>query len=201
MRTVRVSEDSDNLRLFWDAYAQATPGIKSAYTIWALGDNPALGDELAAMVVDGSKRATVRLLRDFVAQHEPVPQPGDHVVVVDGHSTPRCVIRIVRTEIKEMRNVSERFVRQNGEGDGSVAWWVNANMRYFKRQGAREGFAVGDRTEVAFIDFVVVWPMQRADSFSDAERQDRSIFQTAKFATRSAPRYHGLLIASQPSVF
>jgi uncharacterized protein YhfF len=62
-----------------------------------------------------------------------------------------------------MHNVGDRSARENGEGDGSVAWWLNANMRYFKRQGAREVFAVEDRTEVALINFVVVWPMRPAD--------------------------------------
>ena len=30
--------------------------------------------------------------------------------------------RAVRTEVKEMRDVCERFVQDSGEGDGSVAW-------------------------------------------------------------------------------
>ncbi|HVR47145.1 MAG TPA: ASCH domain-containing protein [Candidatus Binatia bacterium] len=160
MRTLATSEHLDSLRLFWEEYARATPGIQPVYAVWTLGDGPALADELAAMVVDGSKRASAGLLRDFASQNEPLPRTGDHVILVDGQSTPRCVICITRVEVNLIRDVDERFVQKNGGGDGSIAWWLTANLRYFKRQGTRQGFAVDDRTEVVFVDFVVVWPMQ-----------------------------------------
>lgn len=167
MRTVSVSKDLDSLRVLWEGYALAHPR-RAVFTAWTLGDSPALADELAAMVAAGSKRATARLLRDFVDHDEPLPQTGDHAVVMGGDSIPRCVIRVVHVDVKQIRSVDEQFIQNAGEGDGSAAWWLTAMMRYFKRQGAREGFAIDDRTEVVLIDFIVVWPPKLADAFADA---------------------------------
>ena len=46
-----------------------------------------MADELADVVVDGPKRATAGLARDFGPVREPMPAIGEHVVIVDGQGT------------------------------------------------------------------------------------------------------------------
>lgn len=151
------------LQRFWDAYA-ASAGVGHVnFAILRFGDGADLADELAAQVVTREKRATTTLLRDFTTRRKPLPKLGDLSVVVDGKNSPRCVVKVVKVDIKPLRDVDESFARDEGGGDRSLEWWRSAHARYFKRQGAREGFTVDDDTQVILERFEVVWPLELAD--------------------------------------
>src|SRR5579864_7132534 len=133
---------------FWDAYV-ATSRLRDAqFKVRAFGDSAELADELVALVIAGAKRATTSLRRDFGEPSEQLPAPGDLGIVVDGNNAPRCIVQTVQVDVKPMREVDERFAWDEGEGDRSLVWWRSAHTRYFRRQGAREGFAVDEATEV-----------------------------------------------------
>jgi uncharacterized protein YhfF len=155
--------DDERVHQFWDAYAaSARVGLKN-FAVLRFGDNANLADELATQVVTGVKRAATSLLRDFTELGKPMPKPGNYSVVIDGKNSPRCIVQILQVDIRSLRDVDEGFARDEGGGDGSLEWWRLAHVRYFKRQGAREGFAVDDGTEVILERFEVVWPRELAD--------------------------------------
>jgi|SRR5579872_31952 len=148
---------------FWDAYAAgARVGVKE-FTVSKFGDGMNLADELATNVVMGKKRAATRLLRDFTELGKRLPTAGGFSVIIDGQNSPRCIVRILQVDIKPLCDVDERFAWDEGGGDCSLEWWRGAYARYFKRQGAREGFAVNDRIEVVLERFEVVWPPELSD--------------------------------------
>jgi uncharacterized protein YhfF len=147
---------------YWDAFEASARAGHAEYAVLQFGDGPELAAELAAQVVLGKKRATTSLLRDLTENGKRMLKPGDLCVVVDGKNTPCCIVRILRVDIKPLRDVDEDFAWNEGGGDGSLAWWRKAHERYFKRQGAREGFAVDDATEVILARFEVVWPLKLA---------------------------------------
>jgi uncharacterized protein YhfF len=115
------------------------------------------------MVIAGKKRATTSLRRDFAKLGQPEPRPGNFGVILDGKGTPCCIIRTLQVDVKPMCDVDERFAWDEGGGDRSLAWWRSSHARYFRRQGAREGFSVDDSTEVILERFEVVWPPELAD--------------------------------------
>jgi len=159
-----ASSSNARVQQFWNEYATAARlGGPVGFTVFAFGDSENLADELVALVINGAKRATASLPRDFEAMGEPLPRPGDLSVIIDGRKVPRCIIRVVRVEIKPMREVDARFAWDEGEGDRSLAWWTSAHMRYFERQGAREGFEFDVSAEVVLERFEVVWPPEVAD--------------------------------------
>jgi uncharacterized protein YhfF len=164
VRTSLGSSDASGVQQFWDSYATASQPSEAAFRVWTFGDSSELANELAALVLAGTKRGTTSLLRSFHASGESLPEPGDFSIVVDGDGVPCCIVRTVRVEIKPMGDVDERFAWEEGEGDRSLAWWLSAHARYFRRQGSREGFSVDDRTKVVLVRFEVVWPPQFADS-------------------------------------
>lgn len=158
------NERNDNkaIRAFWDAYRASARIEADDYVVLQFGDGSALADELAAQVVARRKHATTSLLRDRTITGRPILKPGDRCVVIDGTDTPRCIVQILQVEIKRLRDVDEDFAWDDGGGDGSLAWWRAAQERYFRRQGAREGFTVDDTTFVVLERFAVVWPLERA---------------------------------------
>lgn len=168
MRTFLRSNNTAAVQQFWDVFVAASRPDTSTFRIWAFGDGRELSTELAALVLAGTKRGAATLRRSFDASGEPLPKPGDFSVVVDGSDVPCCVVRTVEIETKPLGDVDARFAWEEGEGDGSLGWWLSAHTRYFKRQGLREGFSVDRRTEVVLVRFEVVWPAQFVASGTDS---------------------------------
>lgn len=144
---------------FWNTYARAARVSGASFRVYAFGDSPDLADELVTLVMSGAKRADARLSRSTST----IPHAGEFGVVLDGRSVPRCIVRTVQVDIKPLRDVDERFAWDDGGGDRSLEWWVSAHTRFFKRQGAREGFSVDADSELVLERFEVVWPPEIAD--------------------------------------
>lgn len=134
------------------------------YVVVAFGDSDTMADELVALVESGAKRATASLLRDYHEGRDALPCVGDYVVVVDSNAVPRIIWRTTEVVIKPLSDVDEAFAWDEGEGDRTRAWWLDAHRRCFGRQAAREGFALTDQIKTVFERFVVVWPAGLADT-------------------------------------
>jgi uncharacterized protein YhfF len=154
-------KDEARITQFWKGYTESARVNCGEFRTSSFGDTPKLADELLNLVIAGTKRATTSLPRDYASSG--VPKPGDFSIVLDGRGTPRCILRTLDVEIKAMGEVGASFAWDEGEGDRSLAWWRSAHVRYFKRQGARDGFEVDDATMVVLERFEVVWPPEFAD--------------------------------------
>jgi uncharacterized protein YhfF len=100
---------------------------------FSFGDSPAMADELVALVLSGEKTATAEAKWTFEANDEPLPEPGDHRVVVDGDGEPRCVIRTTDVEVVPFVDVSADHAAAVGESDGSLAFWREAHIGHYQR--------------------------------------------------------------------
>ncbi len=129
------------------------------YVVGLFGDTPEMATELAHLVITGIKRATASLARDYDDGREPTPRPGDFVVVQDGESRPRFIWRTIEVTIKPLSQVDETFAWDEGEGDRTRAWWLDAHRRYFARQARRERFELHDEILTVFERFEIVWPL------------------------------------------
>ncbi len=148
---------------FFDAFRAATGAATGKYDLVVFGDSPAMNDALCDLVVGGTKRATASLLRDVTEAGEPMPEVGGYFVAADAAGQPRCVCRTTEVTIKPMIETDAAFAFDEGEGDRTLAWWLDAHRDYFARRAAREGFHMHDRIEVILERFAVVWPPEYAD--------------------------------------
>ncbi len=146
----------------WESYLRTLPTDhphrRATPDVVSFGDSPALADELAALVVDGRKRATASLPVEFTALGQPLPRPGDLSVVTRGDGEPVAII--VLTEVREVpfAAVDTAFAAAEGEGDGSLAWWQTAHRGYFDRIVQRLGGTAFDETTVVLCQcFRVLW--------------------------------------------
>lgn len=147
---------------YWTAYCAATGWTGSRYDVIRFGDSAAMANELLQLVLDGTKRATASLLRDYGAGKSPLPQAGDHVIVLDGSNVPACIFRSTEVRIGPLISVDDAFAHDEGEGDRSRQWWLAAHRSFFARQAANEGFTMHDGIETVFERFTVLWPPDRA---------------------------------------
>jgi len=146
---------------WWQAFRHACGVDATQYGTSAFGDSAEMADELAGLVVHGHKRATAGLLADYERDEEPLPREGDHAVVVDGRGRPVAVIRTTQVEVKPLREVDAAFAWDEGEGDRSLAYWLDAHRRFFARRCEALGVAFSDELLTVFERFELVWP--RAD--------------------------------------
>ena len=144
---------------FWLAY-QHTCGVKvEGFSASALGHSRELADTLARLILSGVKRAHATLLRDFEKDLEPLPQPGEHLVVLDGEGTARAIVRCTHVEKRLFNQIDDGFAFEAGEGDLTLRWWLTAHRQDFAERGEVEGFEVSERTELVLEYFELVWPV------------------------------------------
>jgi uncharacterized protein YhfF len=150
------------VRAFWLEFCERH-GVPAdqRYDVFRFGDSDELADELAALVMDGPKRATASLLADYDQPGkepvgEPLPEVGFHSVILDGRDRPVCVIRTTEVVVKPLREVDASFAWDEGEGDRSLAWWLDAHRAYFTRECARQGLSFADDMPAVFERFELV---------------------------------------------
>ena len=146
------------IEAFWLDYQRARIVVVAGFSATALGHTRVLADELAELVARGVKRAHATLLRDFEKDLEPLPQPGDHLVVLDGDGRPRAIVRTTHVEKRRFRDVDEAFAFEAGEGDGSLRWWLAAHRQDWAERGESEGFEAHEGMELVLEHFDLAWP-------------------------------------------
>ncbi|KZL21241.1 ASCH domain protein [Pseudovibrio axinellae] len=102
---------------------------------FAFGDSPDLADRLLELVLNGTKTASCGDLLSYEREGEPLPQPGDQYVVVDGKGQAACVIEMVTVDVRQFNEIDEVWAVLEGEGDLSLEFWQDAHREYFERNG------------------------------------------------------------------
>lgn len=130
--------DPADVESFWQRFvaASAAHASSSMAGAWGFGDSPAMADELLSLVIDGPKRATAGALVDLIDDDEPVPAVGDLWVLLDGAARPRAVIRTTDVRVGALSSVDDAFAWDEGEGDRTRGWWLEAHTRFFERRYA-----------------------------------------------------------------
>ncbi|MEE2566523.1 ASCH domain-containing protein [Hyphobacterium marinum] len=146
---------------YWSRF-QAETGIGAAPRgAEAFGDDPVMQDELCALVLAGTKRATCSLARWFENDPDGFPKPGDYWIFLDGKSEPRGIIRTTEVEVKPIREADAQFAWDEGEGDRSFDYWITEHRKFWQREAARNGFDYSDDLHAVFERFELVWPKEK----------------------------------------
>lgn len=148
------------VREYWAAFRAGNGVQDQHYDAFAFGDSPEMADELADLVLRGPKRATAGLLLDFEHDREPLPRVGGYAVILDGRGQPVAMLRTTQVEVKPLREVDATFAWDEGEGDRSLQWWLEAHRRFFRRRCAALGAAFSDDLPTVFERFDLVWPVE-----------------------------------------
>jgi uncharacterized protein YhfF len=119
-----------------------------------------IADELADLVLRGTKKATTSLPIEFTSLGEPLPEVGSVSIVLRASGAPFAIIE--RTEVKTIPfdEVDAAYAATEGEGDGSLAHWQRAHREYFESVRERLGGLFDERTPVICQVFRVVWPLR-----------------------------------------
>jgi len=98
-----------------------------------------MADALAALVLQGAKRATASLLWACAHDGDRLPAPGDLALVTSSSGDALCVLETTAVEVVPFDAVSADFARAEGEDDGSLAAWRRGHQRFFDGECRRIG--------------------------------------------------------------
>ena len=122
------------------------------------GDSVELADELLDLILHGPKRATAACIADHEAAATPIPAVSDLFVATDGAGQPRAVIRTTDVRVGPLSSVDDQFAWDEGEGDRSRSYWLDAHAAYFARSYERLGLDFHPDIAVVFERFELVYP-------------------------------------------
>ncbi len=148
----------DQIQAFWLDYQKACSPQVEGFAATAYGHSRAVADELAALIRDGAKRAHATLERDFEAEGDDLPRPGEHIVVLDGRGIPQAIVRVRHVERRYFAEIDDEFAFECGEGDRTLAWWLVAYRQEFAERAEAQGFQVGEKAVLILEYFDLVWP-------------------------------------------
>lgn len=147
-------------RALWDAYAAEHPDRATDTeppSVEQFGDHPELTDELLALVLAGTKRATASLVAEFAAESQPLPRVGSHWIACDSTGRPRAILRSIELRVGTFADVDESFAYDEGEDDRTLASWRENHRRYWQRTAPGLGFEWTEAHEVIFERFDLAW--------------------------------------------
>ncbi|MCI2097029.1 MAG: ASCH domain-containing protein [Sphaerochaeta sp.] len=102
------------------------------YTAWAFyGTDSEEVDHLAHLAAERVKQATTSRLSDYQGADDPLPQEGDHSVILDSRGEAVCVIVDEKVTVVPFGAVDAAYAAREGEGDGSLAFWREAHRKAF----------------------------------------------------------------------
>lgn len=142
---------------FWARSVEASGGdtTTSAPEAGAFGDTVELANELADLVISGTKRATAGTVAEYVATGEPFPKVGEQWIVTDGSMRPRAVLETTDVRVGPLSSVDDEFAWDEGEGERTRDSWLEAHTWYFSRTLARIGVEFHPDIPVVFERFEV----------------------------------------------
>ncbi len=147
---------------FWRSYVAQLPAGHPHHLAkpdaFGFGGEPDLANELAALVLAGTKRATTSLPVEFTSLNEPLPTVGGLSIIVRGDGIPVAIIERTHVTKLPFDAVDADFATIEGEGDGSLAYWRGVHTHYFTGVCARLGGTFDGQSLVICQVFRVAWP-------------------------------------------
>lgn len=163
---------------FWDRFLATQDPTRplTFYESFYFADCEVAANELAELVLAGTKRATASLLWVNEFENKPLPEVGDHSIVTNWAGDPLCIIQTTHLVEMPFDEVSSAFAFEEGEGDKSLRSWRESHWAYFARECGRIGKAPHPKMPILCEHFKVVYlppgqrrsPLRTPDSNADS---------------------------------
>lgn len=155
-----ISMKNKSVEKMWMDYLNSLGKEKSTdktYSAWHFCDNEGDANELAELVINGTKKATASLYASYEFENEDIPKAGDHSIITDWSGTARCIIKTTNVDVVPYKDVTEEFAATEGEGDRTLNYWRNCHWSYFSREMKEIGSEPDENMLVVCEKFEVVY--------------------------------------------
>ncbi len=144
-----------NAQELWNKYKKINPSIGDDIDAWQFGLE---ADLLAQLVLEGTKTATASAYDLYAVDNDPLPEVGSYDVVLDSKDQAVCIIQIKKVSLVPFKEVSEKHVFKEGEGDKSLDYWRDAHEAFFKPYFEECGLTFTPESLIVLEEFEVVYP-------------------------------------------
>jgi uncharacterized protein YhfF len=146
----------NSIEHYWETFLNETNRPNQNYTAWHFELTELLANKLAALVVEGKKKATASSLFMFEGGVEPMPQVGDLSVITDWNGEPQCVIETTSIQIIPFKDITFELASLEGEDD-HLESWREGHIRYYTKVCESVGKEFTWEMPVEFEQFKVVY--------------------------------------------
>lgn len=142
----------------WHAYCESS-GVseQTPYSAWVFCAGGAVGDELAQLVLTGTKTATASALA-FELEKEPLPKVGEYSVILLDSGEAAGVICDTKVTLVPFDEVSGAHAVREGEGDRSLAYWKAVHREAFAPDYEATGKPFDEHGLCVLEEFVLLYP-------------------------------------------
>jgi uncharacterized protein YhfF len=157
-----------SIATFWQRYLLTLPAEKqmnpSTYVVDQFADTPEAATKVGQLVRDGLKTTTSSLLWGLEHSGALLPQVGNIELIVDGNGEPLCIIELSKVEIKPFNTVDEQFAVAYGEGDCTLAFWLQDNWAFHSQWCRQIGREPSETMPIVFQRFRLLYPQKNEPS-------------------------------------
>lgn len=137
-----------------ELWALFSPNPSIPYEAWQFGADP---DNLAKLVLEGTKQATASLHQLYIDTGETIPQVGQYSVVLNSKEEAVCIIQTTSVQILPFHDVTEDMAFMEGEGDRSLHYWKEVHWDFFQQEAASIGKPFTSDMLIVFETFLLVF--------------------------------------------
>ena len=100
------------------------------------GTPGAMRDRLNDLIINGNKRATAGLLKqDYIDEGEEIEFVGERLAILDNYQKQIGVIKVIRVEVMEFKDVPTEFALAEAEGDLSGDDFRRSHSKFWNSVG------------------------------------------------------------------
>ncbi|MFB1051993.1 ASCH domain-containing protein [Paraliobacillus sp. JSM ZJ581] len=125
---------NDSIIQMWKDYKKINPEAPTNYDAWAFGDSKEMADDLAALVLEGTKTATASNYILYELENEELPYVGLMNVILDGEGNAVAIVETTSVEIVPFDEVTAEQAYLEGEGDRTLSYWREVHEAFFKKE-------------------------------------------------------------------
>jgi uncharacterized protein YhfF len=161
-----------NIEAFWQSYLSTLPEEDQknmpVYSVDQFADTPEAATKVGKLVRDGLKTTTSSLVWGLEAIGVSLPKVGAIELIVDGNGEPLCIIELTEVEIKPFNTVDEQFAFEYGEGERTLAFWLQDNWEFHSQWCRQIGREPSETMPIVFQRFRVLYPQKNEPHVSVA---------------------------------
>lgn len=124
----------DSIFQIWEDYRKINPSAPAEYEVWAFGNSKELADELARLVLDGTKTATASNYSLYELENEALPHVDQHNIILDGEGEAVAIVVTTSVEVVAFDEVTSEHAYLEGEGDRTLKYWRDTHELFFTKE-------------------------------------------------------------------
>lgn len=142
----------------WQDFCHLTnTDINTRHDIWKFCGGGESADELAKLVLSGTKTATASTKLAYEMYEEALPEIGTYSVILFDNDEAACIIRDTKVSIVPFLHVSVEHAYKEGEDDRSLEKWREVHLRAFTPDYIAAGREFDENGDCVLEEFEVVY--------------------------------------------